>query len=184
MTISDFVEALTVTLTKPPYLSKYFWYYDHHHQHDHHHHHHYGHYTIGIITISPGLTIHTYTHNWWAAGSWFHQKIWVGDMLSPRSNFLTFLHNLTLQLITPWAGHLVRSRCGGCNWDWVHTAISTNIIILATICHPPPTPTTSLLVRGGCNSACLWMEHPDANIGAYSQVRLGVSCLLRVNLEA
>jgi len=33
MTISEFVEALTLTLTKLTYLSTCFWYYDHHHQH-------------------------------------------------------------------------------------------------------------------------------------------------------
>ena len=101
MTISEFVEALTLTLTKLTYLSKCFWYYDHHHQHYHHHYLHYGHHTIGIITISPGLTAHTYTHNWCAAGCIFHQKILAGDLLSPRSNFLPFLQNLKLQLSTP-----------------------------------------------------------------------------------
>ena len=75
MTISEFVEALTLTLTKPTYLSKCLWYYGHHHQDYHHHHHQYGHYTMDIITISPGLTAHTYTNYWWAAGSRFHQKI-------------------------------------------------------------------------------------------------------------
>jgi hypothetical protein len=127
--------------------------------------------------------MHTYTHNWWAAGSRFHQKIWVCDLLSPRSNFLTFLQNLKMQLSTPWPGHIVRSRCSGCNRYTVHTKLSTDIMILATIFHPPPTPTTCLLVPGWCNSCCLFMKRPEAYMGVYSQVRLGVSCILRVNLE-
>ena len=45
-----------------------------------------------------------------------------------------------------------------------------------------PTPTTCLPVLGACNSGSLWIVHPGAYMGAYSQVRLGVSCLWRVYL--
>jgi hypothetical protein len=117
MTISELVEALPLTSTKPTYLSKCFWYYGHHHQDYHHQHYDYGHYTMDSITISPGLTVYTYTHYCWAAGSRFCQKIWVGDLLSPRSNFLTFLQYLKLQFSTPWPGHIVRSCWGGCIKD-------------------------------------------------------------------
>jgi len=56
--------------------------------------------------------------------------------------------------------------------DKVQTIISTNVMISATIYHPPPA--TCLPVPGTCNSASLWIEHPGAYMGAYSQVRLGV----------
>jgi hypothetical protein len=58
--------------------------------------------TIAFITISPGPKVHTYTHNQWEASSRFRWKISVGDLLSPRSNCLPFLRNLSLQLSTPW----------------------------------------------------------------------------------
>jgi hypothetical protein len=57
--------------------------------------------TIAILTISLGPNVHTYAHNRWEAGSRFHRKIRVGDLLSPRSNCLPFLQYLRLQLSTP-----------------------------------------------------------------------------------
>jgi len=40
-----------------------------------------------------------------------------------------------------------------------------------------PPPATCPPVPVACNSASLWIEHPAASLGAYSQVTLGVSCL-------
>jgi len=83
----------------------------------------------------------------------------------------------------------VRSCHGGRARDKVQTMISTDVMISATIRCPPSathcTPHPSCLpVPGFCNSASLWIEHVGAYMGAYSQVRLGVSCLLRVYLRA
>jgi len=41
---------------------------------------------IVIIAISLGLNAHTYAYNLWEAGSRFHWKIRVGDLLSTRFN--------------------------------------------------------------------------------------------------
>jgi hypothetical protein len=54
----------------------------------------------------------------------------------------------------------------------VQTIISTTIMISASICHLPPR--TCLPVPGTCNSATVWIEHPGAYMGAYSQARLEV----------
>jgi hypothetical protein len=59
--------------------------------------------TIVIIAISPGLNANTYAHNQWDADSRFRWKILVQDLLSPRSNCLSFLQNRRLQLSTPWS---------------------------------------------------------------------------------
>jgi hypothetical protein len=56
---------------------------------------------IVIIFISLRPNAHTYAHNRWEAGTRFRWKIWVGDLLSPRSNCPPFLQNLKLQLSTP-----------------------------------------------------------------------------------
>jgi len=45
-------------------------------------------------------------------------------------------------------------------------------------------PAIYILVPGACNSASLWIEHPETYMGAYSQVRLEVSCLWRVQWRA
>jgi len=133
------------------------------------------------ITISPTPNAHTYTHNRREAGTRLCWKIWVRDLLSPRSNWLPFLQSIRLELSTPWPWGIVRCRHGGRAIDMVQTMISTNIIISATaICFPPPA--TRHPVPGACNSAGLWIEHPGADMGAYSQVRLRVSCLWRVYL--
>jgi len=94
---------------------------------------------IAIITIaiSPGLNAHTYAHNRWEAGSRYRWKIWVWDLLSPRSNCLPFLQNLRLQLSTPWSWGIVRFRLGGCAKDKIQTMIYTNVMILAAQ-HPLP----------------------------------------------
>jgi len=94
--------------------------------------------TMAIITISPGPNAHTYAQNLWEAGSWFHRKIWVGDLLSPRSNCLPFLQYLRLQLSTPWPWGIVRSCRGGRAKDKVQTTISTDVMILANIRRLPP----------------------------------------------
>ena len=48
-----------------------------------------------------------------------------------------------------------------------------------------PLPLVScLLVPTTCNTATLWIRLPGAFMGAYNQVRFGVSCLGRVYLEA
>jgi hypothetical protein len=54
----------------------------------------------------------------------------------------------------------VRSCCGGCAKDMVQTMISTDVMILATIRHPPDA--TYLRPPGACNSASLWINtrHP------------------------
>jgi len=145
--------------------------------------------TIAIVTISPGPNTHTYTHTLWEASSRFHRKIWVGDLLSPGSNCRPFMPNLGLQLSTPWPWGIVTSHRSRCAKDIVQTMISTDAMILSNICHQPPTthyppPASRLLVPGACSSASLWTEHTGAYMGAYSQVRLGVSCLWRFNLGA
>ena len=89
------------------------------------------------IAIIPRPNVHTYAHNRWEAGSRLCWKIWVGDLLSPRSNYLPFLQNRRLQLSTPWPWGIMRSRPGGCAKDKVQTMISTDIKISAGR-HPPP----------------------------------------------
>jgi len=100
---------------------------------------------IAIISISPRLNAHTYTHNWWEAGTRFRWKIWVGDLLSLRSKYLPFLQNLWLQLSTPWLWGIVRFGRGGHAKDKVQTMMSTDVMSSATIrslppatCHLPP----------------------------------------------
>jgi len=68
----------------------------------------------------------------------------------------------------------VRSHCGGHNKDIVNTLIWIDVIISATICHPIPT-THDLLPGSGCNSASLSIKYPEAYMGVFSQVKLGVS---------
>jgi len=108
---------------------------------------------IAIISISPRLNAHTYAQNWWEAGTRFRWKIWVGDLLTPRSNCPPFLQNLRLQLSTPWPWGLVRSGHGGYAKDKVQTMISTDVMISATTCRQSPTtghqpPATSLTPPG------------------------------------
>ena len=93
---------------------------------------------IGTISISPRPNAHTYTHNRWEADTWFPWKICVGCLLSPSSNCLPFLWNRRLQLSTSWQWDIVRSCHGGRAKDKVQTMISTDVMISATICHPPP----------------------------------------------
>jgi hypothetical protein len=69
--------------------------------------------TISIITISPSQNAHTHTHNPWEESSRFHWKIWVGDLLSLRSNCLPFLQNLRLQLLTSWSCGIMRFHLAG-----------------------------------------------------------------------
>jgi len=143
---SKSVEALMLTLTWPTYLSKCFWYYDHHHRHHHRRHHHHRHITIAVITISQGPNAHTYAHNQWEAGNRFRWKIWVRDLLSPRSNCLPFLQNLRLQLSTPWLWVIEISRRSGRTKNTAQTKIWTDLMISATAtrlplsisCHPLP----------------------------------------------
>jgi len=156
---------------------------------------------IAIISISPRPNAHTYAHNRFEVGSRFRWKIWVGDLLSPSSNCLPFLRNLRLQLSIPWRSDIVRSCHGGHAKDKVQTMILTDVMITANICclrpatrytpHatccPPNSayqtpPGSCLPVPSICNSASLWIKYTGANMGAYSQVRLAVSCLLRVYL--
>jgi hypothetical protein len=66
------------------YLIESFWYYVHHHQHYHHHYHHHGHHTIDIITISPGLNVHTHLQSLGC-----RQQI-LQEHLSPKIEFSTF----------------------------------------------------------------------------------------------
>jgi hypothetical protein len=53
---------------------------------------------ITIISIGPQPNVHRYTHNQWKAGTRFRWKIRIGDLLSPSSNCLPFLWNLSFQL--------------------------------------------------------------------------------------
>jgi hypothetical protein len=84
----------------------------------------------------------------------------------------------------------MRSHCGGQAKNKVQPVISTDVIIsAATVRHLPPSsgipsPAIRLLVPGACNSASLWIEHPEAYMQACSQVKLGVSCLWRVYWRA
>jgi len=132
--------------------------------------------TIAIVTISPGWNLHTYIRNGWEASSRVRCKIQVGDLFSTRFNCLPFLQNLRLQLSTPRPWGIVRSRRSG------------RAKIRFRLWYRPPSwfqpPPTRLLVPGPCNSAILWIEHPGAYLGTYSQVRMEVSCLLRVYLRA
>ena len=71
----------------------------------------------------------------------------------------------------------MRSRHGGSAKNIVHTIISTDVMILAaTTC--PSLPAFPLLVPGTCNSASLWIEHPELHMGAYSQVGLPVKWIV------
>ena len=88
--------------------------------------------TIAIITISPGPNAHTYAHTPWEASSTFSWKIWVGDLLSPRSNCLPFLQNLRLQLSTPWLWGIVRFRLSGRAKDEIQTMIETDVRLSAS----------------------------------------------------
>ena len=106
----------------------------------------------------------------------FHWKIGVGDLLSPRFNYLPFLQNVRLQLSTPGPWGIVRSCRGGFVKIQIETIILTDVMISATA--------TYLLVPAGCNPASLWIEHLGAYIGAYSQVRSAVTWLWRVYLGA
>jgi len=92
---------------------------------------------IVTISISPRRNAHTYAHNRWEASTRFRWIIWVGDLLSPSSNCLPFLRNRRLQLSTPWPWGIMRSWHGGRAKDKVQTMISTDVMISATICHPP-----------------------------------------------
>jgi len=47
-----------------------------------------------------------------------------------------------------------------------------------------PLPTILFLVPAGCFAAHLWINYQAAYLRAYSQVKLEVSCLFRLNLEA
>jgi len=147
--------------------------------------------TNGIITISPGRNVLTYTHNRWEAGSRSHWKIWVRDLLSPRPNCLPFLQNPRLQLSTPWPRGIVRPHRGGRAENKVETMISTDVMISATQYHQPPAtrhppPATRYLPPGAWRLPLSKSldRALGAYMGAYSQVRLGVSCLLRVYLGA
>jgi len=155
------------------------------------------------MTISPRPNARTYAQNRRETGCRFRWENWVGDLLSPRSSCPPFLQNLRLQLSTPWPWGIVRSYHGGRVKDKVQTTISTDVMISANIHHLPPVtrhtlhaarhppntarhmpPASCLSVPGICNSASLWIEHAGAYMGAYSQVRLGASSLLRVYLGA
>jgi len=90
-----------------------------------------------IFPVSPGPNAHTYAYNRWEAGTRFRWKIWVSDLLSPRSNCLPFLRNLRLQLSTPSVSGILRSCRGGHAKDKVQTLILTDVMILAAIPHLP-----------------------------------------------
>jgi len=108
--------------------------------------------TIAIITISPEWE-NTYIDNWWDGSILLHWKIWIGALLSPRSNCLHFLENLWLQLSTPWLWDMVRSCHSWCAKHTVLTMILTEVMTLATIhCLPPtarypPHPTCHPLLK-------------------------------------
>jgi len=143
------------------------------------------------LPSSPSaLNEHTYTHNQWEASNRFYWKVWVGDLLSPRCSCLPFLQNPRLQLSTPWPTGMVRSHHSGHTKIKVQTMILTNVMILVTAtCLPPLAshllpPASHLPVPSSCNLPSLWIEYAGANIWVYSQVRLGVTCLLRVYLAA
>jgi len=136
--------------------------------------------TIAIIIISPGQNTHTYPHNRWEAGTRFRRKVWVGDLLSPRSNCLPFLQNLRLPLSTPWPWDIMQYRRGGREkYDSDYDIDQCHDVDHRHLPHA-----TRLPVASPCNSARLWIEHPGAYMGVYSQVILGVSCLLTVYLGA
>jgi len=57
--------------------------------------------TIDSITIILQLNVCSYPYNWWKPGSSFCWTIWLGDLLCPRSDCLSSLIILKLQLLTP-----------------------------------------------------------------------------------
>jgi len=75
----------------------------------------------------------------------------------------------------------MRSCRGGQAKHNVQTLISTDVMISATtVRHLPASsglslPAICLLVRGACNLASLWIEHPGAYMKAGSSVRNGSS---------
>jgi len=99
--------------------------------------------TITIITISPRPNVDTAANNLWEAGSRLRWKIWVRDLHSPRSNYLSVLQKLRLQLSTPWAWGILKSCLGGHAKDMFQIIKWTDIKILATrhpvhaTCHTP-----------------------------------------------
>ena len=126
---------------------------------------------------------HAYTYNRWEMRSWFRWEIWVGDLLSPRSNCLPLLQNLRLQVSTPWLWGIVRFRYGGRAKDMIQTMILTDVMIsaahppLPAICQMTHTTNPALLATrclphasrfpglGICNSTSLWIEYVVAYSG-------------------
>ena len=162
--------------------------------------------TIAIVTISiiPRPNAHTYSHNRWEVGTRFHWKIGVGDLHSATSYGLPFLRNRRLQLPTPWPWGILRPWYEGHAEDQVETMISTNVMISATICHPPaahrcrapatqevsesstPDHTWKHIVKW--NWECTWEHawecdwyHLESLLGAYSQA--GCVCAIECNWE-
>jgi len=86
---------------------------------------------------------------------------------------------ISLRLLPPYAPRnetsIFVASCGSCSERSLDPGFPPHR-------HPPPA--SCLPVPGACNLASLWIEHTGAYMGAYSQVRLGVSCLLRVYLGA
>jgi len=100
---------------------------------------------IAIFPVSPGPNAGSYTYKRWEVETRFCMKIWVGDLLSPRSNCLPFLRNLRLQWSTPWVWGILRSYRGGRAKDKVQTMILADVMISANTrrlpsatCHMPP----------------------------------------------
>jgi hypothetical protein len=82
----------------------------------------------------------------------------------------------------------LRSCYGGCGKDKFQTMISTAVRISPTVryaqlaTHRNWPPAARLLVPGSCNSATLWIKHQAAYMEQYSEIRSGVSGLLKVYL--
>jgi len=100
--------------------------------------------TITILSISSSPNGHTYAHNSWEASSRFRWNIWVGDLLSPRSNCLPFLQNQRLQLSTPGSWGIIRFRLSERAKHLIQTMVSTDVMNLAAATRHPP-PATRLL---------------------------------------
>jgi len=139
-------------------MSKCIWYYYRHHRHHHHRSHHHRHHHH-----EPRPKAHTYAQNSWEASSRFGWNIWVTDLLSPRSNCIPFLQNLSLQLSTPWLWGIVRFRLSGHIrfrlWyrltSWFRPLATRHLPPAACHTHTPPTK--------HCSTS-LWIEHVGAHL--------------------
>jgi len=123
--------------------------------------------TMAIITIGPGPDAHTYAPIRWVDGRWFCRNIWVGDLLSPRSNCLPILKDVRLQLTTVWPWGIVRSHHAGYAKNNIPRMISTDVIISATATYLlPPTYRGLAPATYISNNSSFHRKHPGVPNGS------------------